>query len=150
MDLDKLYEIIDYALERERDAVKFYKNLRDENIYKSSKELLNELIEMELDHINILLNFREKDIEKYRSTITLDAKFDKILKVINKEEELTPQDVLITAMQKEEESKQLYFELAQMTDDEFTKKVFMRLSDEEAKHKLKIQDIYEDQILTEN
>ena len=56
----------------------------------------------------------------------------------------------IIAIKKEEDSKWLYAELAKMSFDEDIKKVFLRLSEEESKHKFSLQTVYDDTISSEN
>jgi rubrerythrin len=60
------------------------------------------------------------------------------------------QEIIITAMKREEAARDRYGNLAMETDDIRIKNLLLRLSDEEAKHKLQLETIYDTEILYEN
>ncbi len=60
------------------------------------------------------------------------------------------QDIIITAMKREEASVRLYNDLANLSADTSVKQLFLNLTAEEAKHKLKFEKIYNDEILKDN
>jgi rubrerythrin len=64
--------------------------------------------------------------------------------------ELDYQEALILAMKKEKAAFRLYSDLANVTEDEKLRQVFQALAQEEAKHKLRFEIEYDDNILTEN
>jgi rubrerythrin len=64
--------------------------------------------------------------------------------------ELDYQEALILAMKKEKAAFRLYSDLADVTEDEKLRQVFQALAQEEAKHKLRFEIEYDDNILTEN
>ena len=53
-------------------------------------------------------------------------------------------------MKREETSVQLYTDLANLSAEPSIKQLFIRLSAEEAKHKLHFEKIYNDEILKDN
>ena len=60
------------------------------------------------------------------------------------------QDALILAMHREKNAFKLYNKLAEMTDTKEHKEMFLMLASQEAKHKLRLEMIYDDDILVEN
>jgi len=70
------------------------------------------------------------------------------------EQEATPgisyQDALILAMKQEKAAFQLYNALAGSTDNAALRDVLLSLAQEEAKHKLKFEIEYDENILREN
>jgi len=60
------------------------------------------------------------------------------------------QDVLIVAGKREKSSHDLYAALAEVAEDEDTRKVFRFLANEEAAHKNQVESLYEQLILREN
>ncbi len=59
-------------------------------------------------------------------------------------------DALILAMKKEKAAYKLYLDLAALAQEEATKKLFLALAGEEAKHKLRFEIEYDDYILKED
>ena len=60
------------------------------------------------------------------------------------------QDIVLTAMKKEETAHALYTRLAEQSDSPAMETAFLKLASEEAKHKLHFETIYDDEVLTEN
>ena len=59
-------------------------------------------------------------------------------------------DALVLAMQKEKAAFKLYTALAAASEDEALKSLFLSLAQEEAKHKLRFELEYDDNVLTWN
>jgi rubrerythrin len=64
--------------------------------------------------------------------------------------EMSVQEVIILAIKREEQAWKRYLELAKSTDNPRIKQLLQRLADEEAKHKLQLETIYDDEGLYEN
>lgn len=149
---DHFNEIIDYAVEKEQEAVEFYQYLQKQAKFSAQRKMLEELENMEKGHIQILENIRCKGFEK------LQPKKEKIedLKISNymveKElgENMDYEDILIIAMKREEASYNLYTDLAMNFEHEETSQLFQRLAAEEAAHKHKFEVLYDEDILKDN
>jgi len=59
------------------------------------------------------------------------------------------QDVLILAMKKEKASFHLYTDLADEVENQIQKEIFLSLAQEEAKHKLRFEIEYDNEVLME-
>ncbi len=148
---EKFEELINYAIERENGAARFYKKLQGMAKNEASIELLKNLEEMELEHARILSEFnKDESVSELKRPNVKDLKLSDYMVVNPPNDEMTYQDVLVLAMKREEASKRLYVALAEESDDENTRNLFLRLAQEEATHKLQIETIYDDEILTEN
>lgn len=64
--------------------------------------------------------------------------------------EMDYQDALIVAMHREKMAFKLYSKMAEMTKNKNMKDTFKALAQEEAKHKLRLEMIYDDDVLQEN
>ena len=64
--------------------------------------------------------------------------------------DMSYQDALILAMKKEKSAFKLYSDLAGIAPNSDLKNVFLALAQEEAKHKLRFEIEYDDNILKEN
>lgn len=148
---EKFLELIDYAIKREEGAAKFYNRLQGMAKNEASVELLKHLEEMELDHAKILREFTKEDSTSgYVPPKVNNLNLSELMVSNPPNEHMTYQDVLVVAMQNEEISKKLYEAMANKSDDEKTRNLFLRLAHEESKHKLEIETIYDEEILTEN
>jgi len=65
-------------------------------------------------------------------------------------QEMDYQKALMVAMQREKSSFRLYSEMAEKVTEARLKELFLQLAQEEAKHKLRLETIYDDEILAEN
>ncbi len=152
MDKEKFNDIIDFAVEREKEAVQFYQELQEMAKFQSQKSVLKEFENMERGHIEILGNIRQAVINKPDAPLPRveDLAISDYLVESKPTADMTYQDILIIAMKREEKAHNLYTNLASESGDEAVKKLFLRLAGEEAKHKFLFEKIYDEEILTEN
>jgi rubrerythrin len=148
--LKKFEEIINFAIEREKEAVKFYHDLQNLVTFKSKKDMLHEFELMEQGHIVILENIRSQAIEEIKIPEVENLAISDFIVESKPDADMSYQDLLITAMKKEEKAQQLYSKLAHESTDGSIQKLFLKLASEEAKHKLYFEKIYDDDILKEN
>jgi rubrerythrin len=150
MNQEKFNEIIDFAIEREQEAVEFYQELQNLVSFESRKELMHELELMEKGHIKILENISKNFTKETSIPQVEDLKIADYMVEVKPTAEMSYQDILIIAMKKEEMAQKLYKKLADQSDNDEIKNLFLRLASEEAKHKLRFEKIYDDDILKEN
>ena len=150
MFMKNLIVIINFAIEREREAVAFYQELQLKASFEAQKMMLKEFEDMEKGHIVILENIKTKDFEKIKEKKFQDLHISDYVIEVELSENMTYQDIIILAMKKEEAAKKLYTDLAKQFSESESGKLFERLATEEAEHKLKFEKIYDDEILKEN
>jgi rubrerythrin len=139
-------EILDFAVAREQEAVRFYQDLQREVKFQAQKEMLKELENMEKGHINI--------IESMRSKGSVDPNIPKVPNLMISEYlvddeqhlELTYQNVLIKAMKREETAFKLYTDMSMKITDPELSTLFRKLASDEAKHKLYFEKLYDEWI----
>lgn len=147
---EKFREVIEFAIKNEKDAAEFYASLQTKMKHEWTRKMLKELEMMELGHMEILQRFEMEGLEHYSAPKITDLKISDYMEEIIPRDDLTFQEVLITAMKREESAKNLYLDLAKKTDNETTRNLFLKLAGEEAKHKLQLETIYDEEILVEN
>ena len=150
MDIGKFNEIIDFAIEREDEAVKFYHELLENTDFFDMKEMLREFELMERGHITILEKLRQREVAGLKAVKVDSLKISEYLVPPPTLENMSFQDILITAMKREELSQRLYTDLASDIDEPEMRQVFEKLASEEARHKLKFERLYDEEILTDN
>lgn len=143
--------IVKYAIQREYSAAKFYRHLKTKVNLNSSKIFLDDLIAMELAHAEYLENldlntlpkeFVDVENSEYGIAENLEEKAP--------EPNMTFAELLILAIKTEVSSAELYSTLSDSALDNNAKILFNNLKNEEIKHKLYLEDIYEKEILKEN
>lgn len=150
MTKEKFNEVIDFAIDGEKQAVRFYQDLQTRVKFSAQKEMLKELENMEKGHIVILENIRTKGIQKITIKEVTDLHIADYVVDVEPEEDMTYQDILIIAMKKEEQAKNLYTTLAGNFPGTELEKLFLKLASEEAGHKLKFETLYDEYVLKEN
>ena len=146
----KFNEVIDFAINGEKEAVKFYCDLQDQVKFQAQKEMLKELENIEKGHIVVLENIRKKGFEKIEVQEVTDLHISDYITDIKASENMTYQDILILAMKKEEKAQKLYSDMAAKFPGTELEKLFLKLSAEEKDHKLKFETLYDEQILRDN
>ncbi|MBF0507554.1 MAG: ferritin family protein [Deltaproteobacteria bacterium] len=138
-------EMIQFAVDKENEAVTFYESLSTLEPFSGTKEMFKEFAAEERKHAVMLTEFgKDKGkIAQYKLEIIPDLKRSDYLV----DTEYTPgmdyREVLRLAMKREEKSLFLYDSLAQAVADD-TKKLFQLLAQEESKHKLALEKMYDD------
>jgi rubrerythrin len=127
MNFDDLEAMIDFAIEKEREAAKFYDKIsKDEEDFSGSKKMFAEFAAEEQKHEKILQNFKTKGIskslEEYQLKWITDIKRSDYLVDVSYEKGMPYNEILLLAMKREEKA----------------------LCQEEAKHKLALETIYDD------
>lgn len=139
-------EILTFATDREKEAVEFYASLAKQATRASLKETFENFSKEEQKHVDLLSDIssnREK-IDSYEFKTITDLKISDYMVEKEYEEGMPMPEILKLAMKKEEIAVKLYTELAGQTDHKDAKKVFLILAQEEAKHKLGLETMYDD------
>lgn len=144
-------DILDYAIENEQGAVDFYRELAGKATKSWVKKIFEDYAKEEEGHkakIEAVKAGRKlQPVEKK----VLDLKLGDYLVDIEPTPDMDYQSALVLAMKREKAAFRLYTALAeQMEDHEELRDLFLLLAQEEAKHKLRFEVEYDEQILTEN
>ena len=149
MHFENIEAIIDFAIEKEREAAAFYDNIsKNEEDFSGSKKMFAEFAIQEQKHVDILQEFKTKGISKslegYKFKWITDIKRSDYLVDIDYEEDMPYNEILLLAMKREEKALKLYNQFLDQADSDEAKKLFKVLCQEEAKHKLALETIYDD------
>jgi len=146
MDFNSVEEILNYAIEREKEAVEFYEEISRQEAFSGAKNTFEGFAKEERKHQAMLEDFtiNKEKIAEYKLEWITDIKRSDYLVDIEYEPGMHYTDILRLAMKKEEKALKLYNDLAQKTDNEDVIKLFQILSQEEAKHKGFLEGLYDD------
>ena len=150
MTLKSTDEILDFAIKNEEDAAKFYTELAGKMDKPAMKAVFLGFAKEEQGHKAKLVGVKEgKQLEPVKTKI-LDLKIGDYLVDEEPKGDLDYQGALILAMKQEKAAFKLYTDLANTTEDASVKNLFLALAQEEAKHKLRFEIEYDDNILRDN
>lgn len=146
MNFKSVDDILAYAIEKEKEAVKFYTDLSSKENFKSVKETFENFAKEEQKHVQLLsgLSTDKSKVDEYELKAVPDLKISDYLVDTEYKEGMFMQDILRIAMKREEQAVKLYKDLAGKTTNGEIIKVLNILAQEEAKHKLGLETMYDD------
>ncbi|MBN2553790.1 MAG: ferritin family protein [Spirochaetales bacterium] len=142
--------VLDFAIEREQEASDFYTDLAVKAKRPDMKTLFKQFAGEEKGHKAKLQGVKEGRKLLPAEKQVLDLKMSDYLVADAQTEETTYQNALILAMKREKVSFRLYTDLAAKAPTDDLKNTFLTLAQEEAKHKLRFEVEYDNEIMAEN
>jgi len=151
MEYESLKEIIEQAIEKEREAYSVYSDAAKKFTEPSLKKLFEFLSQEELKHQEMLQNLDISNIEggatipSFSDSRMVDFLVDKPLENID-----SIQDVFIFGMKRERLAQQFYENTAESFKGTAAEKLFLKLAEEEKRHLDQLETIYDEKIIGEN
>jgi rubrerythrin len=142
------HEVLDYAIAREQEAHDFYAELAERA--GTMKEIFAGFAREEAGHKQALEKIKAGRRWDPPGKKILDLKIADYVVDVAADPGMSYRDALVVAMKREKASFRLYSDLAETAEDEGVKEAFLRLAQEEAKHKLRFEVEYDSAILVEN
>lgn len=151
LELKTVEQIMDYAIQCEEDAHQFYMEWSSKVEDKSLRKVFLELAGEEAKHKVYFQDLKKGKVVNLEAGHKItDLKISDYIVAADAKKDMNYQDALTLAMQKEKEAFKLYHGLAMIVVDEEMKKTFQALAEEEAKHKLRLEIMYDEEILKDN
>ena len=148
MPLENFKTIIDFAIEKEKQAVVFYEQLSEEESMSGVKEMFKDFAEDERKHQTYLENLERGNVDKNLANYSLewipDLKRSDYVVEMEYKRGMVYGDILKIAMKREEMALKLYNELLKKAETKESEKLLKILCQEEAKHKLVFETMYDD------
>lgn len=148
MNFQNLSEILDFAIDKEKEAADFYRSISEKEQFSGKKQMLLEFAEQERNHQEILEKFKTGSIgsqlDDYQFKWITDIKRSDYVEDIQYEPGMGYSELLMLAMKREEKALKLYNQLLDNAQSDEAVKVFKMLCQEEAKHKLSLETLYDD------
>jgi rubrerythrin len=148
MEFKDLNAIIEFAIEKEKEAADFYDTASLEESMSGKKEMLKEFAAEERKHQQLLEKYLteglDKSVKDYKLKWITDIKRSDYVDDIEYRKGMAYNEMLMLAMKREEKALKLYNELLDKTENPDTQKLFKMLCQEEAKHKLALETMYDD------
>ena len=142
--------VLDFAIKREEEAFGFYTDLAGKMNRPDMKTLFRQFAEEEKGHKAKLQGVKQGKQLLPAERQVLDLQMSDYLVANEPTEEITYQKALILAMKKEKVSFKLYTDLAARAPSDDLRNTFSNLAQEEAKHKLRFEVEYDNEVMEEN
>jgi len=143
-------EIIAFAIEREKEAAESYGRMAELAVTPGLRELLVFLRGEEEGHRRLLEGLTAEQIRRFAPARVPDLVITDYLVTETLGRDMSIQDLLVFAAQKEKRAADLYAELARLVSGSEPARLFEFLAGQERAHKLKLEAEYEKRVLTEN
>ncbi|MBL0713116.1 MAG: ferritin family protein [Desulfosarcina sp.] len=148
MDFKTLVDILDYAISKEKEAETFYLEISEEEALSGNRQLFQDFSKEEKKHVDLLENLKTggslEGIANYEFKWIKDIKRSDLVLDIEYRKGMNYRDILMLAIKREEKALKLYNDLLAQAETPDGQKVFKILCQEEAKHKLALETIYDD------
>ncbi len=146
MNFKSVDEILEFAIDREKEAAQFYESLAQEAPSEALKQTFIDFSKEEEKHAALIsdISGNKAKIDSYEFEKIPDLKISNYMVETTYEKGMAMPDVLKLAMKREEKAVKLYTLLGEQTDDADAKKLFQLLVQEESKHKLGLESMYDD------
>jgi rubrerythrin len=144
MEEKNLSVIIEMAIKREEEAFAFYQELSHKVDDRTAIDTLQFLSHEEKKHKEFLEKYRQGEYgpETLRMTAAVDYKIAEYLTKPDIQKNMDSKDVYLVAAHRELSSYNFYQSLAQMHTEGNVKTLFLRMANEEKKHKEKVEYLY--------
>ncbi len=143
-------ELLDFAIEKEEEANKFYSDLASHMDRPAMAQVFEDFAGEEMRHKEKLLSVKQGKRLLSAEQKVMDLKIGDYLVDVKPSPDMDYQKALILAMKKEKASFRLYNDLAATTEDTDLQPLLLNLAQEEAKHKLRLEIEYDDHFLIED
>jgi len=147
---DSVDDLLDFAIDREADAVAFYTTLAARPGNPTMRSVFDGFAREEKGHEAKLQKIKKSGSLKPSSKKVLDLKIADYLVDVEPTPDIDYQSALIVAMKRERASHNLYTDLAAATEEQDVRELMLALAQEEAKHKLRFETEYDEYVLKEN
>jgi rubrerythrin len=143
-------DILDFAMNSEQEAVDFYNELAANAKNEDMKRVFNQFAQEEIGHKAKIRKIKEEGSYELPKEKIRDMKVSDYMVNVTPSSDMSYQDALVLAMNKEKAAFRLFMDLSQKTDNQKMKDLFLALAQEESKHKLRFELEYDEHVLREN
>lgn len=140
-------DVLDFAIVKEQEAHDFYKQWAPKIKKEWIQDVFNDFAQEEMKHKELLLKAKQGQMLDSSSDAVTDLKIADYLVDLSVVPEMDYQHALIVAMKKEKASYKLYTDLARKAQNADIATTLRALAQEEAKHKLRLETLYDEEIL---
>lgn len=146
MRLTSVDEVLRFAIRKEADAAAFYRMVADRS-NPGIKKAFEELAQEEEGHKRKLEKFDLAKLEKMGITEARGLGLAEMMEDVPYGPDMSYADLLRMAIKNEERSQKLYASTAQLVTEPNLKKLLLVLAQEESNHKVRLEKMYDKDIM---
>jgi rubrerythrin len=143
-------EILGFAIDGEVTSVQFYLDLAKQAQTPDMKKVFEDFAKEEMGHKAKLQEIKQSKWSITADEDVPDLKIADYVVDVQPGPDMTYKNALVLAMKKEKAAYRLYLDLAAVAEAEEMTETFLWLAQEEAKHKLRFEIEYDDEVLKDN
>ena len=148
MDFSSIDDILDFAIEKEIEAAQFYQDIAEKEEFRDKKDMMLDFAAEERKHQKLLEDVKSgklgDQLDDYKFKWITDLKRSNYVVDIEYHPGMGYSDLLLMAMKREEKSLALYNDMLPNAQSDDQKKALKMLCQEEAKHKLALEKMFDD------
>jgi rubrerythrin len=148
MEFENLTAILEFAIEKEIEAAEFYAGISRQEAFSGTAKMFEEFSQEERKHQTMLEEFKAQGLaaglQGYRFKWVADIKRSNYVVDLEYSPGMGYHEILMLAMKREEKALKLYNDFLQRAESEDSRTLFKVLCQEEAKHKLALETLYDD------
>jgi len=142
--------VLDFAILREQEAFDLYHGLASQTSDPKLAVLFTSFAKVEAGHKLKLEGIKEGTTYLPVRQNPVNLKIADYLVEVEPSPDMSFQDALVLAMKREQAANSLYTNLAATISEPLLAELFSQLAKEEAAHKLRFENLYEENFLSEN
>jgi rubrerythrin len=148
MEFANLDAILDFAIEKEIEAAEFYTSISRQEVFSGAGKMFEEFAQEERKHQRMLEEYKTKgataSMKEYNFKWITDIKRSDYVVDLEYSPGMAYNEILMLAMKREEKALKLYNDFLAQADSDESRTLFKILCQEEAKHKLALETMYDD------
>jgi len=144
-----LEEIIHFAVQREETAYRLYKEAARKSTSIAARKMFEEIAAEEAGHKEVFSRADLVEAAQQSSGKVPDMKLAEYMVDVPLRPDMSYDEIIRHAMKTEENAYRLYTAAAELTDDPKLKKTLLAFADVEKGHKRRLEDIYDERVMTE-
>ncbi len=150
--MDSFSKLLEFALAKEEEAVAFYGFLASASRREHIKTVFESFAGQEQAHKKVFEKLVKEGcaLKPPRKGEAADLHLSDYLVEVPFDPEMSYQDALILGMKREDKSAAFYLDLSRKIEDACLAETIGKLAEEEGRHKRKLEELYEKEIMTED
>ncbi len=149
MGFTTLQEIIAFAVQREETAYQLYKAAAEKSSSIAARKMFEEMANEEAGHKQVFSRVELAAAHQHAASKVPDMHLSDYLTDVPFRPDMSYDEILRNAIKAEESAWRLYTAAAEMTDEPELKRTLLVFADVEKGHKKRLEDIYDERVLTE-
>lgn len=143
-------DILDFAIRKEEEAREFYLDLAGKSTSKTMRKVFEDFSREEEGHKRKLLEIKKGKILLLPQKKASDLRILEYMQETGSKKEMDYREALVMAMKREKGSFKLYSGLAELAQDDSVRGTLLIMAQEEARHKLRFEIEYDEQVYKED